>query len=115
MTGRDLFDRRMKALAEGDVEAALEQYADDAQVVRFIGVATGKDEIRAYLTGYLAAYRRFDLVSLDQFREAGDAVLWAATVDTEVGAAQIYDTVILDENGKIIREFPGLHGYWGRT
>ena len=115
MAARELFDRRMELLSAGDIAGLLEQYADDAEVVRFLGVARGKDEIRAYLTGYLAAHGHFDLVSLDQFLETEDAVLWEATVDTANGAARVEDVMILDESGRIRREFPGLHGYWGRT
>ena len=115
MTARELFDRRMELLSAGDVPSLLEHYADDAEVVRFLGVARGKAEIGGFLTGYLAAHGRFDLISLDQFVETDDAVMWEATVDTANGAARVYDTIMLDENGLIRREFPGLHGYWGRT
>jgi hypothetical protein len=112
---RELFDRRMELLAAGDVAGVLEQYADDAEVVRFLGAARGKQEIGAYLTGYLSAHGRFDLISLDQFFETQDAVMWEATVDTANGAARVYDAMILDEDGRIRREFPGVHGDWGRT
>ena len=115
MAARELFDRRMELLSAGDIAGVLEQYADDAEVVRFLGVAQGKQEIRGYLTGYLAAHGRFDLVSVDQFFETEDVVMWEATVDTANGAARVYDVMILDESGRIRREFPGLHGYWGRT
>ena len=57
---------------------------------------------------------RFELISLDQFFETEDAVMWQATVETAKGAAQIYDAMLLDDNGLIWREFPGLDGYWGR-
>ena len=110
-----MFDRRMELLSAGDVAGVLEQYADDAEVVRFLGAARGKQEIGAYLTGYLSAQGRFDLISLDQFFETEDAVMWEATIDTANGAARVYDAMILDEDGRIRREFPGLHGYWGRT
>jgi hypothetical protein len=112
---RELFDRRMELLSAGDVAGVLEQYADDAEVVRFLGAARGKQEIGAYLTGYLSARGRFDLISLDQFFGTEDAVIREATVDTANGAARIYDAMILDEDGRIRREFPGMHGYWGRT
>ena len=115
MSARDLFNKRMELFSAGNVAGALEQYADDAEVVRFLGVARGKQEIQGFLTGYLAAHGRFDLISLDQFFETDDAVMWEATVDTANGAARIYDVMMLDESGRIRREFPGLHGYWGRT
>ena len=115
MSARELFDSRMELLSAGDIAGVLEHYADDAEVIRFLGVARGKQEIRGLLTGYLAAHGRFNLISLDQFFETEDAVIWEATVDTANGAAQIYDAMMLDENGRIRREFPGLHGYWGRT
>ena len=115
MGARELFDKRMELLSAGDVAGVLEQYADDAEVVRFVGVARGKTEIGAFLTGYLAAHGQFDLISLDQFIETEDAVMWEATVSTANGAARVFDAMLLDESGRIRREFPGVHGYWGRT
>jgi hypothetical protein len=115
MSGSDLFDHRMQCLAAGDIAGLLDDYASDARVVRFVGMARGKEEIRAYLNGYLAAHGRLELITLDQFFETDDVVIWHATVDTAHGAAQIDDALILDENGLIRLELPGLHGYWGRS
>ena len=113
MSGKAFFERRVAALSAGDVDSLVADYADDAEVVRFLGVAHGPDEIRAYLVGFLAAHRRFDLISLDQFQETDESVMWEATVDTAAGAVQVYEVFVFNDDGKIWREFPGLHGYWG--
>ena len=99
----------------GRGQGAIEDYFDSSPEIEGALEAKGKAEIGAYIRGYLAANGRFQLISLDQFMEAENAILWEATVDTALGAAQIYDVVILDDDGLIKREFPGLHGYWGRT
>jgi hypothetical protein len=61
----------------------------------------------------VATHRTFAVISLDQFAEAPGAVMWEATIDTDRGPMQTYDVVVLDASGKIAKEFPGLHGYWG--
>jgi len=113
MSGNEFFQRRVAALSAGDVDSLVADYADDAEVVRFVGVARGPDEIRAYLVGFLAAHRRFDLISLDQFRETDESVMWEATVETAAGPLQVYEVLVFNDEGKIWREFPGSQGYWG--
>ena len=109
----DFFNRRMEFLAAGDVDALVAQYASDAEIVRFLGVARGHGEIRAYLVGFLAAHQSYKLVSLDQIQQSDDAVIWEATVETAAGAIQVYDVFIFDSDGKVSRQFPGVQGYWG--
>lgn len=113
MNGNEFFQRRVAALSAGDVDSLVEDYADDAEVVRFVGVARGPNEIRAYLVGFLAAHRRFDLISIDQFRETDDTVMWEATVETAAGPLQVSEALVFSDEGKIWREFPGVQGYWG--
>lgn len=113
MNGKEFFERRVAALSAGDVDSLVADYADDAEVVRFTGVARGPDEIRAYLVGLLSAHRRFDLISLDQFQETDESLMWEATVDTAAGPLQVYEVLVFNNEGNIWREFPGLHGYWG--
>lgn len=112
INGKAFFNERMKLMASGDVEALVEQYAADAEVVRFLGVARGKDEIRAYLIGLLAAHKAYELLSLDQIQQSGESLIWEATVQTSAGPIQVYDVLVFDETGKIVRQFPGLQGYW---
>ncbi len=113
MSGKEFFERRIAALSAGDVDSLVADYADDAEIVRFLGVVRGSDEIRAYLVGFLAAHRRYELISLDQFQETGESVMWKATVDTAAGACQVYEVLVFNDEGKIWRQFPGLQGYWG--
>ncbi len=111
--GKTFFEDRMALLGSGDIDSLVAQYADDAEIVRFLGVARGRDEIRAYLIGLLAAHQSYELVSLDQFQESGDSLIWEATVETTAGPLQIYDVFVFDAAGQITRHFPGLQGYWG--
>lgn len=113
--GKAFFSERMKLMGSGDVDALVEYYAADAEVVRFLGVARGRDEIRAYLIGLLGAHQGYELVSLDQFQQSGESLMWEATVNTAAGPLQVYDVLVFNEEGKILRQFPGLQGYWGSS
>ncbi len=113
MRGKEFFERRTAALSAGDIDSLVADYADDAEVVRFLGVVRGPDLIRVYLVGFLSAHRRFDLISLNQFQETDEIVMWEATVDTAAGACQVYEVLVFNDEGKIWRQFPGLQGYWG--
>ncbi len=113
--GGEFFNRRMEFLAMGDVDSLVAQYASDAEIVRFLGVARGHEEIRAYLVGFLAAHQSYKLVSLDQIQHSDDSLIWEATVETAAGPIQVYDVFLFDGNGKVSREFPGIQGYWGSS
>ena len=108
-------ERRMQLLADGDIDGLVGQYADDGEIVRFLGVARGRDEIRAYLVGLLAAHRSYKLISLDQIQQSGDSLMYEATVETSAGPLQAYDVFVFDSDGKIARQFPGVQGYWGSS
>ena len=109
----NLVNNWMTHMSNGDTEALLAMFANDAEVVRFPGIARGKDEIRAYLVGLLSAHGRYQMVSLDQVQEGSDSVIWEATVETKAGPLQSYGVMTLDADGKIVRHFPGIQGYWG--
>lgn len=109
----DFVGKWMKLMARADVDALVDLFAEDGEVVRFPGVARGQDQIRAYLIGFLSAHGKYELVSVDQEQSGSDSVIWEATVSTKSGPLQAYGVFIFDENGKVRRHFPGIQGYWG--
>ena len=111
--GQDLVDRFGRLMSGGDVAALAELYAADARVVLFYRVASGREEIRQFLASRLAAHGRYDVVSVDQFQDAGDVVMWDATVETELGPLQTTHAVVLDAEGLIQLHIPAIRGYWG--
>ena len=108
-------EQYLKALGDRDVELALGFYADDAVIVSFEGVAQGTHQIRSFLAGFLAAYDKYDLVSIDQLRAAHDLIVWDATMETGAGLLQVTNVVTLDEGGSIVRHVPSIRGYWGKS
>ncbi len=113
--GNEFFNQRMELLATGDIDALVAQYANDAEIVRFLGVTRGHEAIRAYLVGFLAALQSYKLVSLAQMQQSDDALIWEATVETAAGPIQVYDVFVFDGSGKVSRQFPGIQGYWGSS
>ncbi len=99
-------------LSNGDIDALVALYADDAKVVSYSSVAEGPEQIRALFDRSLATHGSYQVLTIDQFQEAGDVVMWDASVRTEAGILQTTHVVVL-EGGKITHHVPGIRGYWG--
>ena len=112
-TARLFVDRYYELLATGDVERLAMLYADEAEIVRYDGVAKSADEIRTYFRDYLEQRPGLKLRQIDQLRRAEDVLLWDAMLDSDVGVLQTVEVMILDEDGRIRRHIPGFRGYWG--
>jgi hypothetical protein len=111
--GHGLVARFGELMSDGDLDGLAGLYAPTAKVVLFYRVASGRDEIRELLAGSLASHERYRVMSVDQFQDAGDVVMWDATVETALGPLQTTHVVVLDSDGLITRHVPGIRGYWG--
>src|SRR3954451_20516928 len=82
MPGTDAKDAVLasyQSLNEGNVDAAMEALAEDAEwresdVLPDTGIYRGREAIRAFLTDFLASWERFHQ-TVEEVREAGDRVL----------------------------------------
>lgn len=108
-----LIERYYELLASGDVDELLTMYAEDAEIVRYDGVATTTAELRHYFEQHLERHPGLRLRQIVQVREADDVLMWDALVDTDNGIAQMVHVVILDDDGRFRRHIPGMRGYWG--
>jgi ketosteroid isomerase-like protein len=111
--GQELVTRFGKLMSDGDLDGLVELYAPDAKIVLFYRVASGHDEIRDLLSRSLAMHGSYRVISVDQFQDAGDVVMWDATIEVDLGPLQTTHVAVLDENGLIVRHVPGVRGYWG--
>jgi ketosteroid isomerase-like protein len=100
-TTHPVFHRQLDALAAGDVDAVLANYAPDAALLRFDGVATGLDELRATFTGYLSLRPR--LLELTQYAENADTIFYRAVMSVGGRPEQATGTMVL-RDGKIWRQ-----------
>lgn len=53
------------------------------------------------------------MISVDQFQDTGDIVMWDATVERDEGMLETTHIVILDGDGLTRRHIPRIRGYWG--
>jgi hypothetical protein len=113
LSGRDLVDHINELMSEKDVEALGDLYAADAQMVLYYRVASGRDEIRRLLASSLESHGVYDVISVDQFQDTGDIVMWDATVERDAGILEATHILILDTDGLIHRHIPRIRGYWG--
>ncbi|ONI82925.1 hypothetical protein ALI144C_17880 [Actinosynnema sp. ALI-1.44] len=97
--------KQLDCLAGGDLDALLDNYAPDATLVRFDHVASGIEEVRATMRGYLAA--RPELVELSQYAESGDTVFYRATMEVGGQRRDTFGTLVI-KDGKIWRQTAGF-------
>lgn len=96
-----VLERQLAALAAGDIEAVMENYAPDAALVRFDGVFAGTERIRATLSAYLALKPR--LVELLHYAEHMDTVFYRAVMNVGGQQKDSMGMLVLRE-GKIWRQ-----------
>ena len=104
---RDVFERQMRLIEAGDLEGLLEQYDDEAVLVRFDRVVAGREGLREFFAAYLAAEPR--VRSVDAYADAGDVVSYQATLETAGGELRGYGVFVL-RDGKIWRQVAGAVG-----
>ncbi len=104
---RDVFDRQLRLIEAGDLDGLLEQYDEDAVLVRFDRVIAGREGLREFFAGYLAAEPR--VRSVDAYAEADEVVSYQATPETAGGEVRGYGVFVL-RDGKIWRRVAGVFG-----
>jgi hypothetical protein len=102
---RDLLDRHLRLIAAGDLEALLGQYHEDAVLLRFDRVVTGRAALRDHYVAYLAARPR--VKELLQVAEAEDLVSYQAVVEQGEEEHRAYG-VIVTRGERILRHVTGL-------
>ena len=102
------------ALGAKDLDAIVSLYADDAELIRYDGAATGRESIREFYDRYLANHGAYDLDRIVEFRAFDDVMLWDAMISADEGMLMTYDVAILDDDGLIERHVPTIRGYWGK-
>ncbi|GGS76129.1 nuclear transport factor 2 family protein [Nonomuraea spiralis] len=98
---KDLFDRQLAAIADGELEALLAQYHDDAVVVRFDRAARGAAEIRDLFTAYLAAGPRVEEIT--SLRIEDDVIFYNAVMTVGGNRVTTFGTLVV-RDGAIWRQ-----------
>jgi hypothetical protein len=109
---RDVIDRYLDALFQGRVADVIALYDDDAEIIRYEGVARDQ-AIRPFVEELTESRRDGQLLSIDRLAAGPDTIAWDATIETERGPIQTSDVFVLSDSGTILRHVPTLRGYWG--
>lgn len=106
--GRAFYARQIEYLRTGDVVGLVEgQYHPDATLVGFEFTRRGRDELIAHFRDYLARLGTFELRSTDRFTETDDAILFEATIRTDLGETRVYAVFVL-RGDKASHHFTGV-------
>ena len=108
--GRVFYDRHIQFLVDKDVDGLVEtNYAPDAELVTFQTVINGREALRSYFREYIEMLGDIVVESTDKFAETEDAILFEATVRSNLGRARVYDAWVL-RDGQITHHFTGVMG-----
>jgi ketosteroid isomerase-like protein len=99
--------RQLEALAARDIDKLMENYNDDAVLVRFDTTAVGIDAVRKELEGYLAMNP--EVIELKEYTESDDVIFYRATMRLGGQVENGYGTLVL-RNGLIWRQTAGWEG-----
>jgi hypothetical protein len=106
--GKAFYDRQLAFLDRQDIDGLIQnQYHPDAVLVGFDFVRRGRAELREHFKNYLGQLGKIRLISTDKFAEIEDAIFFEASVETDIGIAEVYD-VFTFKDGQAIRHFTGL-------
>ena len=110
----EIIERYYELITARDPQALAKLYADDAEIIRYDGVAWGTAEIEQYYRNYITVRPGMVLRQIDKVRDTGEVLMWDALVESDAGVMQTLEVFILDDEGLIRRHIPGVRGYWGR-
>jgi hypothetical protein len=98
---RELFDRQLAALHAENLDAVLENYAEDAVLIRFDAVARGIDELRVALGEYLTQQPR--TLKLNNLQATDEVLFYEADMSVGGQETKAYGTLTV-KDGKIWRQ-----------
>ena len=106
--GRAFFDEQIAYLQRRDTDGLIDShYLPDAVLISPERVVRGAQALKAYFRGYLELLGAFSVESVDEFMEADGAILFEATVQSNLGRARVYDGFAL-RDGRISHHFSGV-------
>ena len=105
---RKFYEEQIAMLQPGRTDELIDKhYANDAKLVSFQSIVRGREDLKRYFQSYVAKLGKLDVLSLDQFAETEDSILFEATVRTALGVVKVYDAFVL-QDGRATHHFTGV-------
>jgi carbon-monoxide dehydrogenase small subunit len=106
--GKQFYRRQVEYLLTGDADSLVENnYAEDAVLTSADFQVTGKAALKEHFRNYFQWVKIKKVLSTDKFVETDDTVLFEATVESNHGVVQVYDSFVL-RDGKVTYHFTGM-------
>lgn len=107
-SARKFYESQLNYFFVGDADGLVEnQYNEDAVMVAFDNVVRGREALRDYFRGYMAALGHLEIKSTNQFQWTEDAIFLEASIVSKRGAVDVYDAWVI-KDGKISYHFTGV-------
>ena len=105
--GRKFYEDQITLLQGQNADELIDKhYTDDAVMISFSKVVRGRQPLKEFFRGWLKMAGKMEVVSLDQFVETDNGVLYEATIRTALGQVTVYDAFVL-RDGKATHHFAG--------
>ena len=102
--GKDFYKEQLSFLGNGDIEGMLaEHYHNDAVMVTFDGIRTGKDELRQYFINTLDSMGEITELSTQYFEETEDVIIFKSRIKDSKRGTVYADNALYFRDGKIFR------------
>ncbi|MCB0132988.1 MAG: nuclear transport factor 2 family protein [Caldilineaceae bacterium] len=106
--GQQFYQRQLDFLVAKEADGLVEsQYAEDGEIVSFDFTVKGHEALKNHFRGYLDMLGYIKVLSTDKFAESENTIFFEATVETQLGVAQVYDAFVL-QDGKVIHHITGV-------
>lgn len=106
--GRKFYDEQIAYLVANDVDGLVDNhYHEDASLIGFDFVVTGREALREQFRNYLKMLGGLTLKSTDKFNETPGTIFFQATITTGQGDVRVFDAFVIDA-GKIKYHFTGV-------
>ena len=104
---KQLYDQHLAHVLAGDLQAILDDYAEDAVLTTFQGVIKGREALALYYRDYLNRHGNVEVLSTDTFVEALDALYIEATMRAGGEPVGVYNAFVVS-GGKIAHQIAGV-------
>lgn len=102
--GKDFYKEQLSLMASGNIDALIEQhYHEDAVMVTFDGIRSGRDELKKYYIDTLKIMGKITYLATEYFAETEDVIIFKAVITSEGRGTVNADNAFYMRDGKIFR------------
>ena len=102
--GKDFYKEQLAMMASGKIDELVEEhYHEDAVMVTFDGIRSGREELKKYYVDTLKIMGNITYLATEYFAETEDVVIFKAVITSDGRGTVNADNALYMKDGKIWR------------